>query len=232
MYSHSDTITPTPNSSQKLDYIYQHFQDNEKIYESDPNLVSSKTDNTLYPHINSNIEYGLFKDVIDSYHLDSQIKDDFTCEQNCYTRTQHKLHDQTLTPCTHTYDHITQHINNLEDPTQQHTVYTNEVDVSLFTMDTATPCDYNIRTDILNSNNLQESKANTTQSMGFIPKVNINTEMVLVILTSNIMISIMVMHSFSKTNMWHYYNKNYKTLIGVYTIPLQPKAIKYLLKWT
>ena len=49
-YSHSDTIIPTPNSLQKLDYIYQHFQDNEKIYESDPNLVSSKTDNT-FSHI-------------------------------------------------------------------------------------------------------------------------------------------------------------------------------------
>ena len=34
LYSHSDTITPTPNSLQKLHYIYQHFQDNEKISES------------------------------------------------------------------------------------------------------------------------------------------------------------------------------------------------------
>ena len=33
-------------------------------------------------------------------------------------------------------------------------------------MDTTTPCDYNISTDILNSNNLQESKNNTPQSMG------------------------------------------------------------------
>ena len=166
MYSHSDTIVPTPNSLQKLDYIYQHFQDNEKIYESDPNLVGSETDNTLYLHINNDIEYGLFEDVIDHYYLNSQIKDDFTCDQNCYTRTQHKQQDQTLTPCTHAYDHITQHINNLEDPTQQHTVYTNEVDASLFTMDTTTPCDYNISTDILDSDKLQENKINTTQPMG------------------------------------------------------------------
>ena len=128
LYSYSDTIVPTPNSLQKLDYIYQHFQDNEKIYESDPNLVSSDTDNTLYPHINNDIEYGLFEDIIDSYYLDSQIKDNLTCDQNCYTRTQHKQQDQTLTACTHTCDHITQHIDNLEDPTQQHTVYTNEAD--------------------------------------------------------------------------------------------------------
>ena len=166
LYSHSDTIVPMPNSLQKLDYIYQHFQDNEKIYESDPNLVSSETDNTLHPHINNDIEYGLFEDVIDSYYLDSQIKDNFTCDQNCYTRTQHKQQDQTFTPCTHAYDHATQHINNLEDPTQQHTVYTNEVDASLFTKDTTTPCDYNIIPDILNSDKLQENDINTTQPMG------------------------------------------------------------------
>ena len=166
MYSHSDTIAPTPNSSQKLEYIYQHFQDNEKIYKSDPNLANCETGNTLYPHINNNIEYGLFEDVIDSYNLDSQIKDDFTCDQNCHTRTQHTQQDQTLIPYTHAYDHITQHIDNLEDPTQQHTVYTNEVDASLFTTDTTTPCYYNICTDMPNSNNLQENKTNTIQSRG------------------------------------------------------------------
>ena len=155
-----------PNSLQKLDYIYQHFQDNEKIYESDPNLVSSETDNTLYLHINNNIEYGLFEDVIDSYYLDSQIKDNFMCNQNCYTRTQHKQQDKTLTPCTHAYDHITQHIDNLEDPTQQHTVYTNEEDASLFTTDTTTPCNYNISPNILNSDKLHENKINPTQPMG------------------------------------------------------------------
>ena len=166
LYSHSDTIVSTPNSLQKLEYIYQHFQNNEKIYESDPNLASCKTDNTLYPHINNDIEYDLFEDVMDSYYLDSQIKDDFMCNQNCYTRTQHKQQDQTLSPCTHAYDHITQHINNLEDPTQQHTVYTNEVDASLFSMDTTTPRDYNISTDIPNLDNLQENKINTIQSRG------------------------------------------------------------------
>ena len=64
------------------------------------------------------------------------IKDDFMCNQNCYTKTQHKQQDQTITPCTHAYDQITQYINNLEDPTQQHTVYTHEVEASLFTTDT------------------------------------------------------------------------------------------------
>ena len=30
LYSHTDTITPDTNSFKKLDYIYQHFQDNKK----------------------------------------------------------------------------------------------------------------------------------------------------------------------------------------------------------
>ena len=100
-------------------YIYQHFQGNEKVYESDPKLATEDADSTLYPYINNDIQYGLFKDVIDSYYLDSQIKDNFTCDQNCHMNTQHKQHNQTLTPCTHAYDHITQHVNNLDDPIQQ-----------------------------------------------------------------------------------------------------------------
>ena len=71
-----------------------------------------------------------------------------------------------MTPCTHAYDHITQHIDNLEDPTQQHTVYTNEVDASLLTTDTNASCDYNITTSMPNSNKPQEIKNNTTQPMG------------------------------------------------------------------
>ena len=59
----------------------------KKVYESDPNLATDEIDSTLYPHINNNIEYGLFEDVIDSYSLDSQIKDNFVCDQNCHTHT-------------------------------------------------------------------------------------------------------------------------------------------------
>ena len=94
LYSHADTIMPTPNSSQKPEYIDQHFHENEKVYESDPKLATDKVDSTLYPHINNNIEYGLFKDVISSYYLDSQIKNNFACDQNCHTNTQHEQHDQ------------------------------------------------------------------------------------------------------------------------------------------
>ena len=53
----------------------------------------------------------------------------------------------------------------------------------------------------------------------FILKVNIHITMFLAMLTSNITILIMVMHSLLQTNIPHFYNKNYKTLIGAYTIP-------------
>ena len=129
----------------------------------DPKLATEDADSTLYPYINNDIEYGLFKDIIDSYYLDSQIKDNFTCNQNCHMNTQH---DQTLTPCTHTYNHITQHVDNLDNPIQQHTVYTNEVDASLFTTDTTTPCEYNISTDMWNPNSSQENKSHTILSRG------------------------------------------------------------------
>ena len=67
-----------------------------------------------------------------------------------------------LTPCTHAYDHIKQHVNNLDDPIQQHMVYTKEVDASLFTTDTTTPCDYNKS----NLNNPHEKNSHTTPSRG------------------------------------------------------------------
>ena len=127
-----------------------------------------ENDNTLYPHINNDTEYGLFEDVISSYNLGSQIKDDFLSEIKTYTNTQQKQQDQQLTPCRHAYDRITQHINNLEDPTQQHTLYTQEVDASLFTTNTTTLCDYNITDDVLNSDTILESKSKITQPMGIL----------------------------------------------------------------
>ena len=54
--------------------------------------------------VNNDIEYGLFEDVINSYYLDSQIKDDFNCNKECYTNTQHTQQEQQLSPCTLAYD--------------------------------------------------------------------------------------------------------------------------------
>ena len=166
LYSHTDSSSPQIDSFKKLEYIYQHFQDNEKIYESDPDAVRYETDNILYPHVNNDIKYGLFEDVINSYYLDSQIKDDFNCNHECYTDIQQTQHEQQLTPCTHAYDHITQHINNLDDHTQQNTLYTMEEDASLFTSDTATPCNYNITTSVQYSDTILEGKSKIISPMG------------------------------------------------------------------
>ena len=35
---------------------------------------------------------------------DSQIKDDFNCNKECYTDTQYTQQEQQLTPCTHSHD--------------------------------------------------------------------------------------------------------------------------------
>ena len=162
LYSHADTIMPTSNSSQKL--IYQHFQENEKVHGSDPNLATDEIDNTLYPHINNNIEYGLFEDVIDSYYLDSQIKDNFACNQSCHTNTQQEQQDQTLTPCTHTYDHMSI-IWKIQCSSIQYTPmkWTHRY---LLRIPPTTPCDYNISVDTQNSNNFHENKSNTIPARG------------------------------------------------------------------
>ena len=113
-----------------------------------------ESDNTLYPHINNDVKYGLFEDVINSYYLDSQIKDNFNCNQEYYTDIQQTQQEQ----CTHAYDHITQHINNLDDSTQQNTLYTMEEDASLFTSDTTTLCDYDITKVVQNSDTISKGK--------------------------------------------------------------------------
>ena len=50
--------------------------------ESEPTTMD---DDSLYPYVNNDIEYGLFEDIVDSYYLDSQIKDDFQCHHDCYS---------------------------------------------------------------------------------------------------------------------------------------------------
>ena len=123
LYSHTANSPSKIKPFKKLEYIYQHFQDSKKIYESDPDIVMQVPNNTLYPHINNDIEYGLFEDVVNSYYLDSHIKDDFNCKKECYINTQHTQQEQQLIPCTLAYDNITQHINNLADSIQQNTLY-------------------------------------------------------------------------------------------------------------
>ena len=42
--------------------------------ESEPTTTD---DDSLYLYVNNDIEYRLFEDIVDSYYLDSQIKDNF-----------------------------------------------------------------------------------------------------------------------------------------------------------
>ena len=97
------------------------------MYQLDPEAeIPVPNDNSLYPYINNDIEYGLFEDIVDSYSLDSQIKDDFHCDQDCYTHQQESTIDDHSISCTHVYDHIVQQIQDLSDSTQQHTLHSME----------------------------------------------------------------------------------------------------------
>ena len=142
--THTDILPKIPEEIEKLEYIYQHFQDHKRIYEADPQVTSEQIDDTLYPQISNDIEYGLFKNVINSYYLESQIRDDFQYNKTCYTHdtTDGMLHSKP--PCTHTYDAISQQLDSLADTKQQQMLYTNETDASLFTTETSTLCAFNI----------------------------------------------------------------------------------------
>ena len=81
---------------------------------------------------------------MDSYYLDSQIKDDFQCDYNKYSQHNDLTIDDHCNTCTHEYHHIAQSIQDLSDSTQQNSLHSIEENASLFTYDTTTPCDFNI----------------------------------------------------------------------------------------
>ena len=70
-------------------------------------------DDSLYPYVNNDIEYGLFEDIVDSYYLDSQIKDDFQCNHDCYSQYRDPTNNKYSNACTHDYHHITQSVQDL-----------------------------------------------------------------------------------------------------------------------
>ena len=80
-------------------------------------------DDSLYPYVNNDIEYGLFEDIVDSYYLDSQIKDDFQCDHDCYSQHKDLIIDDHSNTCTHEYHHIAQSIQDLSDSTQQNNLH-------------------------------------------------------------------------------------------------------------
>ena len=215
-YTHADSTTKLPEDIEKLEYIYQHFQDHENN-EMDPQVTTEQTDDTLYPHINNYIEYILFENVIDSYYLDSQIRDDFTCTKACYTHNNPTSTPDTNPQCTHTYDHISQQMDSLADTEQQQMLYTNKVDTSLFTTDTSTQCAFSITpsnletefkkgTNDISQNNTgihfySKHKYRDTFGDAHVQYHDFDN-----------------CDSFTKTNIQPFYNKSYKIPIGVYMI--------------
>ena len=163
LYSHFTHQSQDFDWFDRLHYIYQHFQDSKKMYQLDPKTkIPVPDDDSLYPYINNDIKYRLFEDIVDSYYFDSQIKDDFQCDQDCYTHQQDSTTDDHSISCTHAYDHIMQQIQDLSDSTQQHTLHSMEENASLFTNDSATPCDFNITnqnsvTDNTNDTNISHA---------------------------------------------------------------------------
>ena len=107
---------------------------------------------------------------------------------------------------------------------QQNQLYTMEENVSLFTSGTAASCDYNIINGVQNSDTILEEKSKIISPMGIHLQSKHKYKMSLVILTYNIMTSIMVMHSLSKTNMQHYYSKNNKTCNWCLHDPITTKS--------
>ena len=115
------------------------------MHQIDPESEPTTTDNdSLYLYVNNDIEYGLFEDIVDSFYLDSQIKDDFQCDHDCYSQQRDSTIDNYSNTCTHDYHHITQSIQDLSDSTQQNNLHSIEENASSFADDTATLCDFNI----------------------------------------------------------------------------------------
>ena len=81
---------------------------------------------------------------MDSYYLDSQIKDYFPCDHDCYSQHKDPTIDDHSNTCTHDYHHIAQSTQDLSDSTQQNNLHSIEENASLFADNTATPCDFNI----------------------------------------------------------------------------------------
>ena len=74
---------------------------------------------------------------MDSYHLDSQIKDDFQCDHDCYSQHRDLMIDIYSHKCTHDYHHITQSVQDLSDSTQQNNLHSIEENAD-------TLCDFSI----------------------------------------------------------------------------------------
>ena len=104
----------------------------------------------------------MFEDLVESYYLDSQIRDDFQCNQDCYTQYSELTKDDHPNICTHNYQHIAQNIKDLSDNTQQSNLYSSKESASLFTDDTDMHCDYNISNHTPDTENANDTHTNLT----------------------------------------------------------------------
>ena len=157
MYSHQTNPPKESDDFVKLLYIYQHFQDSEKMHQIEPEREPiTLDDDSLYPYVNNDIKYGLFEDIVNSYYLDSQIKDNFQCDHNCYSQHRDPMCDNYSNTCTHDYHHITQSIQDLTDNTQQNTLHSMEENASSFVDDTDTRCDFSIIDHTLDTENAND----------------------------------------------------------------------------
>ena len=121
------------------------------------NYPIAMDDDSLYLYVNNNIEYGLFEDIVDSYYLDSQIKDNFQCNHSCYSQYRDPTNDNHSNACTHDYHHITQSVQDLTDSTQQNTLHSMEENTSSLADDTNTHCDFCIADHILDTENTNDT---------------------------------------------------------------------------
>ena len=115
------------------------------MHQIEPESEPISIDNdSLYPYVNNNIKYRLFEDIVDSYYLDSQIKDDFQCDHDFYSQHRDPVIDSYSTTCTHDYHHITQSVQDLSDTTQQNDLLSMKENASSFADDADTLYDFSI----------------------------------------------------------------------------------------
>ena len=113
---------------------------------------------------------------------------------------------------------MTQSIQDLSDSTQQNDLHSMEENASSFADDADTLCDFSIVDHNSDSENTKHTHTHfVPKTPAFTHKENMHTEIFLVIHTYNTTTLTIKILSHLKTNMWHYYNKNYKTHIGICT---------------
>ena len=171
-------------------------------------------DDSLYPYVNNDIEYGLFEDIVDSYYLDSQIKDNFQCDHDCYSQYRDPTNDSHSNACTHDYHHMTQSFQDLTDSTQQNTLHSMEENASLFADDTDTHCDFSIADHISDTENTNDTHTCLTSKY---PTIHSQRKHAYrnTFGNSHMTLTIKIL-SHLGTNTRHYYNKNCKTHTGIY----------------